>query len=111
MVDKGAITVDSIPEVMERLNLLHQDATAADGWTQLLDDPAAAGWTMQNEAGDTLLRTTLHLDLSPQQCFEMIWCTTDDCLNWKPWKTVETLEQISQDEKIIRFQPDVSWAV
>ena len=37
IIDKGIITVDTIPEFMERLAVLKQDADAADGWNQLLD--------------------------------------------------------------------------
>ena len=50
---------------MDKLESLKKDAEAADGWIQLLDEPKVAGWTMQNEAGDTLLRLTLEVDLPP----------------------------------------------
>lgn len=49
IIDKGIVEVDSIPEFMEKLSKLKEDAATADGWDQLLDDPVAAGWTMQNE--------------------------------------------------------------
>jgi len=32
IIDKGIISVDSIPEFMEKLAKLKEDAAAADGW-------------------------------------------------------------------------------
>ena len=111
IVDKGVIEVDNIEEYMERLTKLREEAKDADGWDQLLDDPIAAGWTMQNPQGDTLLRMTLHIDMKPHEMFEAFFNTTQDCLNWKPMKRSEELETFGDSEKLIRMQPDVSWAV
>ena len=32
IIDKGVLTVDSIPEYMERLSILRDEANASDGW-------------------------------------------------------------------------------
>ena len=58
---------------MEKLAKLKEDAAAADGWDQLLDDPVAAGWTMQNEQGETLIRTTIKVDMPPAVLFQMLY--------------------------------------
>ena len=49
--------------------------------------------------------------MPPAILFQMFYDSSPDCLNWKPWKVVENVEEISDSEKVIRFQPDVSWAV
>ena len=38
-IDKGIITPDTIPEFMERIAALKQEADASDGWIKLLDKP------------------------------------------------------------------------
>ena len=111
IVDKGVIEVENVEEYMERLTKLREEAKDADGWDQLLDDPMAAGWTMQNEQGDTLLRMTIKVDLKSHEMFEAFFNTTQDCLNWKPMKRLEEVEIFNENEKLIRMSPDVSWAV
>lgn len=32
-------------------------------------------------------------------------------MNWKPFKNLETLEEFSDSEKLIRFQPDIGFAI
>lgn len=63
------------------------------------------------ETGDTLLRLTIQIDLPPWLLFNMFWNTTEDSLTWKPMKAVKLVEQINDDEKVVKFQPDLSWAV
>ena len=76
MIDKGVLTVDTIPEYMERLQSLREDAATAEGWVQIIDTPEAGGWTMQTETGYTLLRLTVHVDLPARTAFHMMWNTT-----------------------------------
>ena len=66
---------------------------------------------MQNEAGDTLLRLTLHVDLPPRLMYQAFYNTSSDSLNWKPFKAVETLEEYTETEKLVRFQPDIGFAI
>ena len=66
---------------------------------------------MQTEEGNTLLRTKIQFDLPAQHAFEMFWNSKPESLNWKPFTAIETLEEISAEEKVIRFSPDAPWVV
>ena len=88
MIDKGVMTPDSIPEFMEKLTTLKNEASASDGWVQLVDKPRLAAWTKQSEEGDTLIRQTIKMDLPPRLLFECMYSTEQECLQWKPFKAV-----------------------
>lgn len=80
MIDKGVMTPDSIPEFMEKLTTLRNEAKASDGWVQLVDKPKLAAWTMQSEQGDTLMRSTIKVDLAPRLMFECMYSTEQESL-------------------------------
>ena len=65
---------------MERLSILRDEANASDGWVQLVDKPKLAAWTMQSEAGDTLIRATVKVDMPARLFFEAMYSSEQECL-------------------------------
>lgn len=88
MIDSGVMNV---PELMDKLQDLTQEADAGEGWTQMLDDPVAAAWAKQTEDGNTLLRVTLHVSLKPSEAFVMLHTTDAEAMAWKPMQNLQTL--------------------
>jgi hypothetical protein len=77
----------------------------------LLEDPIASVFAKHVDNGDnTLLRSTIHIDLKPDEAFAMMENTSQDCTNWKPIISCETLTQ-NGEEKVFKGTPDVAWAI
>ena len=46
------------------------------------------------------MRSTIKIDLPARLFFEAMYSTDEECLQWKPFKAVRTVKEISEDEKI-----------
>ena len=49
------------------------------------------------------MRQTIKIDLPARLFFEAMYSTEEECLEWKPFKAVRTVEKISEEEKIAQF--------
>ena len=57
------------------------------------------------------MRQTIKIDLPARLFFEAMYSTEEECLEWKPFKAVRTVEKFSESEKIAQFQPDIGFAL
>ena len=96
---------------MEKLAVLREEAKVSDGWVQLVDKPKVAAWTVQSEAGDTLIRMTVKFDLPARLTFESMYYCEEECLKWRfSFKSIKIVKQFSEEDRIIQFQPNIGFA-
>ena len=104
IIDKGVISVDTIPEYMEYLAVLREETNVSDGWVQLVDKPKVAAWTVQSKVGDTLIRMTVKIDMPARLTFESMYYFEEDCLKWRfSFKAIRLVTKFSEEDMIVQF--------
>ena len=100
-----------INDFMDKLETLNQDANTEEGWEQLMDNELGVCYSRKTDSGDTLLRTTMQIDVAPEHALECFVNTEQESLTWRTdYKSVEILEQTSPDNKLVKFKMSLPWA-
>ena len=96
---------------MDKMDTLNQDANTEEGWVELMDEENMVCLVRKTESGDSLIRSTIKKDIPAEHALECFLNTDQESLTWREdYKEVEVLEQISPDNKLVKFRMSLPWA-
>ena len=82
ILNKGLMPAMDVQVEMGKVEYLVKEASAEDGWTQVLNDPGVSAFTKTLDDGDKVLRCNCELELPPKHVYLMFTTTSDDILEW-----------------------------
>ena len=100
-----------VAQHMDSIEMLTQEASGDDGWEVLSSDNTSCIWIKKLDSGDSIIRYAMNLDLSPRLAYAML-TPSEETPEWIDMaKKVEVLDQINDDEQLVRMTLNVSWAL
>lgn len=97
---------------MENMKQLKEAGENLEGWNKVIDNSGEACWAKLCENGDSILRCTFSVDISP---IHMLTCFTDNspesCDYWDEIKSKKVEKDWGPDDFVVTYNMSLPWAV